>query len=282
MIKVVCTVKIREARLWDWPAIEALARRAYFTSLPMWNWRAFVTDASCVLTEESDRVCGVLFASSDESPVAWVRLAAVEAHLDIGQWLDLSLPRLLGDLQALAVREMAWMDHAGWAGPYLSAHGFRPLVEVITLTKTGRDTPAAGPAGITLRSARRADLEPIVTIDRAAFKPYWWRSEATLGRRAARASQFTVAERRGKVVGYTEWESCPPAAHLNRIAVHPDDQGQGVGRLLLSEVVHTAWRNGVEELSLNTQRHNRRARRLYDTFGFKATGDVAKVWALRV
>lgn len=245
----------------------------------MWNWRAFLTDASCVLTEESNRICGVLFASSDESPVAWIRLAAVENGLDIGRWLDLSLPKLLSDLQALAVREVAWMDYGKWAGSCLSARGFRPLVEVITLTKTGRGTPSAAMTGITLRAARRADLEPIVIIDRAAFKPYWWRSEATLGRRAARASKFTMAERGGKVVGYAEWESHLPAAHLNRIAVHPDEQGQGVGRLLLRDVVQTAWRSGVEELSLNTQRQNRRARHLYDTFGFRATGDVARVWA---
>jgi len=276
------TVKIREARLCDWPGIEALARRAPFTCLPMWNWRAFLTGASCVLTEESDRICGVLFASSDESPVAWVRLAAVEDHLDIGRWLDLSLLKLLGDLQALAVREVAWMDYGEWAGPYLSACGFRPLVEVVTLAKAGHGAPSAAAVGVTLRAARSADLEPIVAIDRAAFKPYWWRSKATLGRRAARASEFTVAERGGRVVGYTEWELHLPVAHLNRIAVHPDEQGQGLGRLLLNDVVHAAWRSGVEELSLNTQRHNRRARRLYDTFGFRATGDVAKVWTLHV
>lgn len=250
--------------------------------LPLWNWRAFLADASCVLTEESDRICGVLVASSDESPAAWVRLAAVEDGLDIGRWLDLSLPRLLGDLRALGAREVVWMDYGEWAGPYLSARGFTPLVEVITLTKAGHGTPGGAAGGITLRAARRADLEPIVDIDRAAFKPYWWRSTATLERRAARASRFTVAERGGEVVGYAEWELHLPIGHLNRIAVHPDEQSQGVGRLLLSDVVHTVWRSGVEELSLNTQRHNRRARRLYDAFGFRATGDVAKVWTLRI
>lgn len=275
-------MKIREARLCDWPAIEAFVRRVPCTSLSLWDWKAFLRDASCVLTEERDRIRGVLFASSDESPVAWVRLAAVEDHRDIGRWLDLSLPKLVSDLQALAVRGLAWMDFDEWAGLYLLTHGFRPLTEVITLTKTGHDVPAVVAPDVTVRPVRRGDFESIVAIDRAAFTPYWWRSGATVERRAVTGSRFAVAECEGKVVGYTEWESHPPAAHLNRIAVCPDDQGRGIGQLLLSDVLHAMWQEGVEEVSLNTQRHNRRARRLYDTFGFRPTGDAVEVWALKV
>lgn len=274
-------MKTREVRRRDWPAIEAFARRAPFTSLPMWDWRAFLTDASCVLTVERERIRGVLLASADEAPVAWVRLAAVQDGVDIGQWLVLSLPKLLDDLQGLTVREVAWMDYQGWASPYLFAYGFRPLVDVITLSKTDSGTPAVAAPDVTLRSARKADRGAIVGIDRAAFRPYWWRSKATLGRRMAAASRFTMAEHEGRVIGYVEWELHPPAVHLNRIAVHPDDQGQGVGQLLLRDVVEAVWQSGAREISLNTQRHNRRARRLYDAFGFRPTGDVATVWALR-
>jgi ribosomal-protein-alanine N-acetyltransferase len=275
------TVKIREVRRRDWPAIEVFASKAPFTSLPMWDWRAFLTDASCVLSVERDRICGILFASADEAPVAWVRLAAVEGYVDIGRWLDLSLPKLLEGLRGSSVREVAWMDYQGWARPYLFACGFRPLADVITLSKTDSCAPAVAAPDASLRSARKADRESIVGIDRAAFRPYWWRSEETLGRRAAAASRFTVAEREGRVIGYIEWELHLPAAHVNRIAVRPDDQGQGVGRLLLRDAIEAVWQSGAREISLNTPRQNCRARRLYDAFGFRPTGDVAKVWALR-
>lgn len=275
-------MRVREANLCDWPAIETFVKRVPYTSLSLWDWKAFLRNASCVLTEERDCIRGVLFASSDESPVAWVRLAAVEDHRDVGQWLDLSLPRLVSDLQALAVREVAWMDFDEWAGLYLLTHSFRPLTEVITLAKTDRDVPVTAEVGALVRPVRKADFEPIVAIDRAAFTPYWWRSEATVERGAATGSTFAVAEWQGRVVGYAEWESHPPAAHLNRIAVRPDDQGRGIGQLLLSDTLHTMWQRGVEEISLNTQRHNRRARRLYDYFGFRPTGDMVRVWALHI
>jgi hypothetical protein len=106
---------------------------------------------------DENRVRGVLFASSDESPVAWVRLAAVEDNVGIGQWLDLSLPKLLTDLRALAAHELAWMDDGEWARPYLVTHGFRQLTEIITLTKTSRDTPestAQGSHGVEIHRGR--------------------------------------------------------------------------------------------------------------------------------
>jgi ribosomal protein S18 acetylase RimI-like enzyme len=99
-------------------------------------------------------------------------------------------------------------------------------------------------------------------------------------RRAATASRLTVAELRGEVVGYTERELHLPTAHLNRIAVDPRTQGQGVGAVLLSDVLHALWQSGASTISLNTQRHNHRSRRLCDRFGFKATGDAVTVWTL--
>jgi ribosomal protein S18 acetylase RimI-like enzyme len=220
--------------------------------------------------------------------VAWTRLAAVDASLDVARWLDLSLPPILDLLGNRGVCELAWMDHGDWGWAYLQAQGFSPLVEVITLTKTDHRLPdaplgrtvAPNASGITLRSATDADLAAIVAVDRAAFEPHWWRSEATLRRRAATASRFTVAECRGELIGYTERELHLPTAHLNRIAIHPRSQGRGIGAILLRHVLHTMWQSGVRTVSLNTQQHNLRSRRLYERFGFKTTGDSVTVWTL--
>jgi ribosomal-protein-alanine N-acetyltransferase len=230
--------------------------------------------------------------------VAWIRLAAVDGDLDIERWLDLSLPPTVRALSARGVRELAWMDswvsgpepYEDWARTHLKPRGFSPLAEIVTLTKTNQqlpDTPTASKAEpgipeITLRPAANADLPAIVAIDRAAFAPYWWRSEATLGRRATTACRFAVAECGSEVIGYTECELHLPTAHLNRIAIHPRSQGRGVGAILLSHVLQALWQRGARTVSLNTQRHNHRSRRLYERFGFRATGDVVTAWTLRL
>jgi ribosomal-protein-alanine N-acetyltransferase len=291
-------VKAREARLSDWPAIEALINRARYTTPALQRWEPHLAEEGFVVVEEgtcgersrTDRIRGALLASSDASPVAWIRLASVDDNLDIGRWLDLSIPPILSVLGNRGARELAWMDYGGWARSHLKTRGFSPLAEVITLAKTDRRLPDlsvqaavdSNPLPITLRSAADADLAAIATIDRTAFEPHWWRSEATVRRRAATASRFTVAFSHGEVVGYTERELHPPLAHLNRIAIHPRVQGRGVGAILLSNVLRTAWQGGARTVSLNTQRHNDRSRRLYDRFGFEPTGDVVTVWTLQI
>jgi ribosomal-protein-alanine N-acetyltransferase len=292
----VSIVRVRQARLGDWQAIEALVTRARYTSPAPWRWEDHLPDEGFIVVEggacgEGDRISrirGALLASSDASSVAWIRLAAVDDDVEIGRWLDLSLPPILRVLGKRSVRELAWMDYGEWAQAHLKTRGFSPLAEVITLKKTDRHLPdpswlsvaEPGREEVIVRSATDADLVAIVTIDRAAFAPHWWRSEATVRRRAATASRFTVAERRGEVVGYTEQELHLPRAHLNRIAVHPRAQGRGVGAALLSDVLHALWQAGARTVSLNTQRHNDRSRHLYDRFGFQPTGDAATVWTL--
>ncbi|MGQ9715444.1 MAG: GNAT family N-acetyltransferase, partial [Anaerolineae bacterium] len=63
-----------------------------------------------------------------------------------------------------------------------------------------------------------------------------------------------------------------------RLAVDPAWQGQGVGTRLLSEAIALAKAQGTLPILLNTQRTNRRARRLYTRFGFRPSGRVLWAW----
>jgi len=275
-------MKVRGTTCHDWPAIDALLKEARFTSPTLYPWAAYLTDPGFVVVELERHMEGALLVLSDQSPVAWVRLAAVGPRLDVGPWLDVSLPPILEHLRALGARRLAWMDRGGWATSSLEARGFRSLTEVITLTKTDRATPSVDAPRVTLRPATKADFEALVAIDHRAFSPTWWRSEASLRRRARTASRFTVAEHGGRAIGYTEQEVHLPTAHLNRIAVDPDHQGRGIGALLLKRALMSMWRRGADAVSLNTQRRNQRSRRLYRRFGFEATGDAVTVWTLRL
>lgn len=275
-------MRLRKTRSGDRPAIDALLNRARLASPILSKWEAQLAQEGFVVTEIGGRIEGALLASSDESPVGWVRLAALSHQLRAGPWLDISLPPVLAHLRRLHVRELAWMDHCEWVGPLLEMRGFTERTEVITLAKRDRTAPCVGRPSITLRPASRADFGTLALIDRLAFAPMWWRSEATIRRRATTASRFMLAEDAGEVLGYAESEQRPPMAHLNRIAVRPDHDGEGIGACLLEQVLTSLWESGVQTISLNTQRTNRRARRLYSRFGFAPTGESATVWALQL
>ncbi len=146
---------------------------------------------------------GALSAWPDESPVAWVRLAALDDVLNVDDWLNLVLPPILDGLRRCGAQKLAWMDYGGWVGPYLRVRGFTPLAEVMTLVKLDRALPDTSAVDARLRLASDADIPAVVAVDRAAFTPHWWHSEATMRRRTATLSHFAVAEVAGEAVGGT-------------------------------------------------------------------------------
>jgi GNAT superfamily N-acetyltransferase len=81
-----------------------------------------------------------------------------------------------------------------------------------------------------------------------------------------------VAELDGVVVGFCNcvlhegtWAD-RPICYLEDLYVDPQVRGQGVGRLLLQDLLDMGKTNGWEYLYWHTQAGNVTARRLYDTF----------------
>jgi ribosomal-protein-alanine N-acetyltransferase len=274
------SMKARLVQPKDRDAITLLCASARYKQPSTWKWAGHLESDSFVVTERDGTMTGTIFAWPDESPVAWVRMAALAARPDTDEWLDLSLPLLFDSLQRIRANTLAWMDHGDWIGPYLKARGFTPLVDVVTLVKFDLEWPDTNLVDIHLCPAVGENVSAIVAIDRAAFTPYWWQSEKTLYRRLGTASHFEVAKLGKDVIGYAEGEIHLPTAHLCRIAVHPNHQGRGVGAALLRNALHAFRQQGVEYVTLNTQSDNLFSQKLYRRFGFNRTGDFATVWKL--
>lgn len=275
-------MEARKARPGDWLAIDALSHRAYRTSPRFWSWEENLTSDSFFVVEHDGDVVGALLAWPDESPVAWMRLAVLDNALHVREWLQLVLPPVLEALCRLGTETLAWMDYGGWASSCLETQGFRRFADVVTLAKLDRALPDLPIIRASSRIALDADIPAIAAIDRASFSPHWWHSEATMRRRAATSSHRAVVAFAGEVVGYASGELRLPAAHLNRIAVHPAHQGRGIGALLLRDALCAFWRCGVERVTLNTQADNLGSKRLYRRFSFEPTGDSVTAWELRL
>jgi ribosomal protein S18 acetylase RimI-like enzyme len=65
------------------------------------------------------------------------------------------------------------------------------------------------------------------------------------------------------VVGYGH-----AISYLQRVAVHPDWQGQGMGRSLIRAAARSAKRHGSRAMLLNTQFENEPAIALYESEGY--------------
>jgi GNAT superfamily N-acetyltransferase len=122
------------------------------------------------------------------------------------------------------------------------------------------------------RRGRRRDHPAVLAVDAAAFLPFWQLDEATLNEAltATRASRLRVAEdSRGTIIGYAICGRSATRGYVQRLAVHPDHEGEGVGAALLIDGLHWLARWGARDALVNTQQGNERSLRLYLRTGFE-------------
>jgi GNAT superfamily N-acetyltransferase len=109
-----------------------------------------------------------------------------------------------------------------------------------------------------LRPARRNEA-PLLSELALRSKAHWGydrafleacRAELTLTPEEIDSAQVTVAERDGRVVGFSGFAGQPPCATLEYLFVEPDHIGTGVGRFLWQAAVDTASSLGFESLTL--------------------------------
>lgn len=119
---------------------------------------------------------------------------------------------------------------------------------------------------------RRRDLKQVLAIERAVFPEPWsvgiFTSELAL--RKSRA--YTVARSGRRVAGYVGLMFVDDEAHVTTIAVAPEHQRQGLGTLLMIDVVRTSTEAGACHLSLEVATGNHTAQALYRRFGFAPAG----------
>ena len=66
-----------------------------------------------------------------------------------------------------------------------------------------------------------------------------------------------------------------PEAEFARIAVSPDMQGQGIGKILVKFLIGELKQKGFKGIHIIVNRYNPKALRLYDSFDFKNVGECS-------
>jgi ribosomal protein S18 acetylase RimI-like enzyme len=81
-----------------------------------------------------------------------------------------------------------------------------------------------------------------------------------------------------EVVGYQISTRNPKAGHLARLAVDPIYQNQGIGSALLGDVLDRFQRQGLLQVTVNTQSENQASIELYQKLGFQQLEDIYPVY----
>ena len=165
--------------------------------------------------------------------------------------------------------------------PFLQA-GFEVHERLHLLTRALDDLPATAPAD--LRRGHHADRAAVLAVDAAAFPAFWRLDGPGLedALAATPSARFRVATAPGKrsITGYAVTGRAGPRGYLQRLAVHPDHQREGLGGALVVDGLRWLRRWGAKEVLVNTQEGNEPAVHLYPALGFQLRPDGLAVLRL--
>jgi ribosomal protein S18 acetylase RimI-like enzyme len=188
------------------------------------------------------------------------------------------LLRSFADAAADVGKDLALLsEHQESRNPALYDRADFDLLEHIMIYEL-HSLPEIGTDAMTLQFRemmvlRDDDLAALMELDHASFPWLWWNSEGeflSYGR-ARGVKIYGGWDADGRLVSYVGMTLFRSWGHLDRIAVHPDCQGKGIGLESLNWAIFVLAQSGARRIGLSTQARNERSRLLYERYGFRRT-----------
>jgi len=145
---------------------------------------------------------------------------------------------------------------------------------------------------VTIRDATEADLAAIRDIYNHAVEhttAIWNETVVDLDNRVewfkarqARGFPVLVAERNGTIAGYAsygDWRAFDGFRHTveHSVYVEKDNQGAGIGKLLMQALIARAGENGIHVMIAGIEANNRASIALHEKLGFRNGGTFFEV-----
>lgn len=147
--------------------------------------------------------------------------------------------------------------------------GFTPALDLALMRLALDDQPRCPDHLVVTGEA--LGREALLDIDRSAFSEFW-RFDANGLDEAIDATTTSniliIRDQDGGAAGFAVVGYGSAIAYLQRVAVHPDWQGRGMGRSLVRAAARKARASGARVMLLNTQFDNEPAIDLYTGEGF--------------
>ena len=127
-----------------------------------------------------------------------------------------------------------------------------------------------------IRAMTSKDLEAVLSIERASFPTPWTGNLFLQELDLSFSRHFIITESdtdgKNQIIGYIIFWIIQDEAQLQRIAVKKERRGQGIGGLLIREMIRICDIEGVVNGSLEVRATNESALFLYNKFGFVVAG----------
>lgn len=193
----------------------------------------------------------------DDATIRLVRGGSGFIEACVGRLRDFGVPSVLSSPLAPSARR-----------PWESA-GFSEYLD-LALMRLSLDQPVSAPRHLVIRE-EHYDLDQMLAIDRAAFPEFWRFDKAAIvesTQATSSSSVFVIRDGNEGIAGYAVVGYGSAISYLQRVAVDPTWQGEGMGRSLVRAAARSAQRKGSRAMLLNTQFDNTPAIGLYESEGY--------------
>jgi len=197
---------------------------------------------------------------NDEEPQASLRLLRGGSS-----FLEACVTRLLNlDVEGVISPPLPLSAQRSW-----QQAGFQQYIDLALMRKS-LDKAESSPDHLVVEKPD-TDIADLLAIDTVAFPPFWRFNRGALEEAISATSRSTtlvILGSSGEPIAYAIVGFGSAIAYLQRVAVHPEWQGHGMGRSLIRVVSRKARSSGARVLLLNTQLDNDSAMSLYEDEGF--------------
>lgn len=236
------------------------------------------------ILEERGEALAALACPPDPPRVAWLRLFAVAYHTPYKEAWQALWPQVLQELRhdphivwAAAIPLHDWFEDL------LTQSSFKCTHSIVMLNWEKQPLPPAKThPSLVIRPMTLDDVPTVQIIDTAAFVPIWQNSASCLEFAYRQAAVASVAEIDHQLVGYQISTPTQLGGHLARLAILPHLQGQGIGYMLLHDLLDQFQRRGARQVTVNTQKENQASLALYQKLGFKLTGEEYPIYQFTI
>lgn len=115
------------------------------------------------------------------------------------------------------------------------------------------------------------DIKQIAAIERQIFAEPW-KEEGFREALNRKENVFLILFLEGEIAGYGLCYTMCDEGEIPTIAISPQFQGEGYGKILLRELLKRSVERGVERIFLEVRESNLAARCLYEKSGFEMVG----------
>jgi ribosomal-protein-alanine N-acetyltransferase len=123
-----------------------------------------------------------------------------------------------------------------------------------------------------LKHLQSQHLDQVVNLDKICLGGIWTKEGYQRELESPNSELLGLFIEEEILIGFGCFWAILEEAHLTILMIHPDYQGQGLGKFLLFSLLKLAVNRNLERATLEVNANNKKALTLYQKFGFKIAG----------